>query len=283
MIDFDIAKTWQRIFTERIDLALAGIPQEGAPSCETAADATGCALGRWLNGAARALAELPSYAVLHAAHEDFHRICADVLRTAEVQRLPKSLLDRLHASSMAVYRALGELEKEYDARKDDLIYVSPFAPAHRQGGRGSWDDALLTGLPVIDDQHKAIFDLLDRLSAIEDTSIRSEVAAELFEELGQRLEEHFSTEEACLGHGGMPPAAIAAHVLDHQRIMEQYVDIHFAIMAGQKLRVADVLDQAYHWAIDHIVEYDLELKKYPPAGPCADKGEAPEKSAPAKR
>lgn len=273
MIDFDIAKTWHRIFVERVDLALAGIPQDEAPSCETAADATSCALGRWLDGAAKALAGLPAYAVLRAAHEESHSLYADALRTAAGQRLSKNLRDRLRISSQAVYRALGELEKEYAARQDDIAYVSPFSPARREGGDGrtGWDDSLLTGLPVIDDQHKAIFDLLDRLSAIEDTSIRSETAAELFEELGQRLEEHFSTEEACLGRSGMPPAAVAAHVRDHQRIMEQYVDIHFAIMAGQKLRVADVLDQAYHWAIDHIVEYDLDLKKYPPAGPCADK------------
>lgn len=57
-----------------------------------------------------------------------------------------------------------------------------------------WDDSYLVGVPAIDEQHKSLFDLYNRL-LIAHTSGDATCVSPAFEAMASYLDVHFSTEE----------------------------------------------------------------------------------------
>lgn len=129
----------------------------------------------------------------------------------------------------------------------------------------SLDGALQLGVPAIDRQHRAIFVLLDKLHALGAAPF-GEAAAELFEKLGHTFMKHIADEEAYLHEIGMPTREVAAHVDDHRKFFELYVDINMTLMQGNPVPVADMADRLRSWVIQHVVEYDLDMRRYEPPG-----------------
>jgi len=266
MIDFDIAKTWHKIFAEQILFAAMGLITE-TPSAQSVCDDTACKLGKWLQGTGKGMEDLPSYVALVDTHRRFHGIACQFMAAIQGNQ-DAAMLDRIEhefkAVSSDVLMAIDRLSVEMGSTHPDHAFPSQFvqpAPSNQI----VWDDTLTIGIEAIDEHHKAILRIIGKLTSSPEAALRSELVVDCLTDLGKILDLHFSVEEAHMRQLGVPHDEFAAHCNSHMEILNQYADMNIAISQKKELKVKDVANQAIQWAIDHVVEYDLGLKKYLPA------------------
>ena len=86
-----------------------------------------------------------------------------------------------------------------------------------------WDQNLVTGLSLVDQQHHTLVDLFNELSSsfiLVDTN-REALMADTFRRLEAYTREHFRDEEALMHAEGVDPRHIAAHRALHSQFVEQ--------------------------------------------------------------
>jgi len=128
--------------------------------------------------------------------------------------------------------------------------------------RSGLDPALLTGVPLIDDEHLALVGQLDALEGNEQAHPRSEVFSEILSRLGAQISKHFDDEEVVLNVVGMPADLIAGHVQAHIDILDQYTRLNLDLMRGEPLDRSDVLLMIKGWIIDHVLDFDIRIRDY---------------------
>ncbi len=147
--------------------------------------------------------------------------------------------------------------------------VSP-EPARRQPDGAAarpmqWDAAYDIGLSAIDDQHRKLVELANRLLEHPEAGVRDEAVVDILTRLGKALAIHFRGEELIMRELGMPARRLDAHVRDHDRILDQYAELNIGAAAGAPYRAADVFAQVIDWVGRHMLEHDLGIKDYLPA------------------
>lgn len=125
----------------------------------------------------------------------------------------------------------------------------------------TWTPDLAIGHQMIDDDHRSIFDLANRLQAEIDAteepeySIVGEVLVELIEHTGS----HFMREEALMQAIGYP--AYAKHKAEHDVLMTKVNSLLRRFMDGEKNVSLDVSAFMRQWLVRHIMTFDRELGK----------------------
>lgn len=86
-----------------------------------------------------------------------------------------------------------------------------------------WDQNLLTGLNLVDEQHHILVDLFNELSRsfILVNANREDLLADTFKRLESYTREHFRDEEALMHAEGVDPRHVAAHRALHTQFVEQ--------------------------------------------------------------
>lgn len=87
-----------------------------------------------------------------------------------------------------------------------------------------WDQNLITGLPLVDQQHHGLVDLFNELSSsfiLAEDANREAVLADTFRRLEAYTREHFRDEEALMHAEGIDPRHIAAHHALHEQFVAQ--------------------------------------------------------------
>ncbi|OPL09157.1 MAG: hypothetical protein AVO33_07925 [delta proteobacterium ML8_F1] len=124
-----------------------------------------------------------------------------------------------------------------------------------------WDDRLLLGFEMIDNQHREIYKLLDRLRQRIDSGEYESVVKEFVEFLDVYIQYHFSQEEELQEFIDYPyheqhkkeHEAFKAKVLEYKESIEKDIDIEKA-QEGLKILV--------HWLKNHIEKTDYQLVKF---------------------
>jgi hemerythrin-like metal-binding protein len=120
-----------------------------------------------------------------------------------------------------------------------------------------WREAYDSGHPVIDTQHKKLFEIGDRLiHAVQRTHTRAKVEA-ILDELVEHIEEHFKTEEAVLAGSGHPITKehLDSHVemLEHAKsLRDRYRSRHVHMQELVSFIANDVV-------AEHIIKEDLKF------------------------
>jgi hemerythrin len=282
MIDFDVARAWHEIYALRLRLFVDGIVD-----CDRDAgsvrDDTACDLGKWLHVTAeRQLGDLPQYQVLREAHRHFHVCASDMVitfNTADTDTARRTAAGEFMAASAAVLAALDDVEREYAARSAaDPVARAPsgaVTAADRtlsSEEKHGWNKSLRIGLPVIDEQHRVLTELVDKLMATPTAKVESEQAGDVFFKIGRLLETHFETEESLMRHYGVPADWFEAHREEHTRILSECADINLQMMAGRTLTVTDIFPLLREMIIGHIVRYDLDIKTHLGQTPASPRG-----------
>ncbi|MCK9259228.1 MAG: hemerythrin family protein, partial [Azoarcus sp.] len=85
----------------------------------------------------------------------------------------------------------------------------------------AWSDALLTGIDVIDRQHRGLVDMINATAArlADQSELSAEEVRSLVGFLKEYTEVHFSTEEALMSLCGLPPGYAQAHHHNHDRFL----------------------------------------------------------------
>jgi hemerythrin len=124
------------------------------------------------------------------------------------------------------------------------------------------DASMLVGVPSIDNEHYALVFQLNRLLEQPGALPESETFTDILGKIGKHVQTHFESEEAYLMSCGMPTDEVEAHFRAHDKILEEYADLNLDLMNAKALAPADILQTIKSWIVDHVLTYDVAIRKY---------------------
>jgi len=122
-----------------------------------------------------------------------------------------------------------------------------------------WSNAMSVGIAEIDEQHKMLVDILNRLFLSVVKRESNEITIEILDTLVDYTKTHFGLEEKLLQDAGYNPTEFAAHQKEHRAFVEKISEAaskHF--VEGKSVSFA-IINFLKHWLQDHILVTD---KKY---------------------
>lgn len=121
-----------------------------------------------------------------------------------------------------------------------------------------WSDAFSVGVDELDNQHKKIIEIVNRL--IDDISlgVSAELIADTLTEMVAVVVGHFKREEYLLEQAGYPDldAEKDAHKSYHSTTTELYKDL----MSSNNVALEDMVQYIRNWWMDHILNEDRKYK-----------------------
>jgi hemerythrin len=115
-----------------------------------------------------------------------------------------------------------------------------------------WTPALSTGVDLLDEHHKAIFQWIAKLeSAAADR--HTLLGAYAITRLKNYAEEHFDAEESLMKSAGYP--YLAEHMAEHARFRAKLRDLHIGSV-GQDIS-ADTVRFLGNWLTEHVAKADM--------------------------
>lgn len=124
-----------------------------------------------------------------------------------------------------------------------------------------WTDSLSVGIQEIDEQHKVLINLINRLF---DETIVNQSAIGVTEQVLQELVEytmvHFAVEESLFRIFDYPE--IEAHMRRHVDLKEQVLDLQKKIKKGETVVNSDLLMFLKKWLTNHILQEDKLYAPY---------------------
>lgn len=121
------------------------------------------------------------------------------------------------------------------------------------GGTGSlvrWTNALATGIPLIDQQHKMLVAYINDLHRAMRQDRTDKVLLEILDALYDYTESHFSTEEQFFTHSAY--ADCQAHIDIHRKFTAKIAEFRNAVAGGTARVSMKLLDFLKDWLIHHI-------------------------------
>lgn len=248
---------WHRNFALHIDLAVQG--KEGLHlSAAEVGDDHLCQLGRWLHDNAAKLTGQPAYQQLLSLHAEYHAQAEKVIGAHLAGQTSATEVERLHVVSADVVAAINALDAELRPIAD-LRLDSP-------ANASFWDDSLLIGHGVIDEQHKAIAQLGDRMLREPALPLSSDAGSCFLHDFYRLVALHFDTEEIAMRRMQLAPEVLKAHFDEHSRLLDQIVSYSVDFSRNRQIRtVGDITQDLFGVIIDHVVNFDLTLRQGKPS------------------
>ncbi len=121
-----------------------------------------------------------------------------------------------------------------------------------------WSDEYNLGIKGIDFQHKKLFDLVNRLYDLDDSSSKEDLRVILYE-FSDYVKTHFSDEEAYMESINYPE--LEKHKLIHQHIVETLINLinKPATLAVVKTKMRVVAKRVL---IEHIIDEDMKIREF---------------------
>jgi hemerythrin-like metal-binding protein len=123
-----------------------------------------------------------------------------------------------------------------------------------------WNDQYTTGIQEIDEQHKMLFLMTNRLQTAIKTGKANLVIAKTFKELIDYTKYHFAAEEQEMDGCDYPDALI--HKRFHAILVKKIRDALLRIRNGDNYNPIELLRFLNVWLVDHILEKDMKFSKY---------------------
>jgi hemerythrin len=120
-----------------------------------------------------------------------------------------------------------------------------------------WQTSFETGIEVIDQDHKKLVDLLNRLERTVDLADKADIVESAIETLVDYVSEHFEREEKMMKDCGFPQ--YEGHIALHMEFAERVGALSAANFMGQDRIIArDLLDFLTDWLVVHIQKADQD-------------------------
>jgi hemerythrin len=124
-----------------------------------------------------------------------------------------------------------------------------------------WTENLSVGVPVLDQHHRHLFDLLAQIAALAEGGMALDSVRAVFDELNRYIAYHFSEEEAMMERADFPFLELHRH--SHQTIAMRVSDMSAALSGDNVERVARELhDFLTGWLVHHIEIEDFEYRPF---------------------
>ena len=119
----------------------------------------------------------------------------------------------------------------------------------------NWNDSYLLGIPMIDNQHKNFFVILDNLETLNQKQEKSEMHS-LINELQNYVIYHFKTEEDLMVKSQSPN--IDLHVMEHELFRKKLEEFHHSYYNNNEELLNEMISFMRKWLIIHISGTDAE-------------------------
>ena len=124
----------------------------------------------------------------------------------------------------------------------------------------SWSEQYLIGNPVIDNEHRELFLLINQVHNDWVETQDREVIARALTRMVEYAERHFQHEEAIMAQAGYP--SLDEHQRVHETLIEQIFKLHHEY-AHRGLRFeSGTLKFLKTWLVGHILENDYQFRDF---------------------
>ena len=123
-----------------------------------------------------------------------------------------------------------------------------------------WNESYSVGVKQIDEEHKTIFSLINRLSTAISENKGKEVLGDVLLELKAYTVTHFQTEENLMKEKGF--VGYDAHKAEHDDLIEQVVDLHERFASDVKVLNVEVIGFLVSWLNNHIAVTDKSYTSF---------------------
>lgn len=123
-------------------------------------------------------------------------------------------------------------------------------------------ESLVIGVPPIDQEHQGLFDHLEVLKQSYGEVFDLSDFADSLSRLSSQLIDHFASEEKFMRAIGVPATELARHVDAHNQVIEQITELSFDLMERKRISRDQILGKVGGWIVEHLTDYDLELRQY---------------------
>ncbi|HDP67950.1 MAG TPA: bacteriohemerythrin [Candidatus Marinimicrobia bacterium] len=126
----------------------------------------------------------------------------------------------------------------------------------------TWDDSWCTGITTIDEEHRRLVKLIQKLFGALISVQAAEHIREILHELIDYTRYHFNNEEQIMSEYAYPE--LADHRVQHQDLIRQVLDVSDRILTeGESEQLSDdVFEFLKGWLVNHIINEDLKFKSY---------------------
>jgi hemerythrin len=117
-----------------------------------------------------------------------------------------------------------------------------------------WNNGLCVGLPTVDEQHRELAELLNRLEAAMDASASQDVLFGLLECLYEHTRSHFEHEDQAMGR--MAYAGAVEHRREHVMLLAELKTFMVRLRKGNERLDAAALQDLKKWLVGHVLGSD---------------------------
>jgi len=124
----------------------------------------------------------------------------------------------------------------------------------------NWKNDFSVGVMEIDNQHKKLFAMINRLIEEQKQLTDPVTIAELLTGMTEYAEEHFRTEEFMMAEHGYEMKS--EHELQHQAFIQKTGAFINAADVGPNILSNALLDYLGSWLVQHILKEDMKYKEF---------------------
>ncbi|WP_292933428.1 bacteriohemerythrin [Noviherbaspirillum sp.] len=121
----------------------------------------------------------------------------------------------------------------------------------------TWSNDLAVGNTFIDGDHQKLIDMVNRLHEVMQEGKGKDVLGKVLNNLITYTREHFRREEDLMLRIGY--AGRAAHLHEHEKLLQQVVDLQDKFESGAATLSIQVLHFLRDWLVNHIGKSDKAL------------------------
>lgn len=121
----------------------------------------------------------------------------------------------------------------------------------------TWSDDLAVGNTFIDNDHKKLIEMVDRLHVLMSEGKGKDVLHKVLHNLVTYTQEHFRREEDLMRAIGFP--GYADHKHEHEKLVQQVLDLQHKFESGAATLSIPVLHFLRDWLVNHIGKSDKDL------------------------
>ncbi len=124
----------------------------------------------------------------------------------------------------------------------------------------TWTEDFSVGVVMLDEQHKQLVQMINRLISNPDTTTRSETVSDLLTDMTKYAQQHFATEEKLMRQHAYPH--FEEHIAQHRAFREKTVDFCSATMLDVVIVPEALLHYLREWLVEHILKTDMAYKSF---------------------
>lgn len=124
----------------------------------------------------------------------------------------------------------------------------------------NWDDSFSVGVKKLDEQHRQIIRMINKLIDTNNVSVDSELISETLTEMMQYASDHFETEEDLMMEYRYPD--YKSNKDHHTEFRKRLAGFSMDTMAYKRSVPTEVLTYLKEWWVDHILKIDMKYKVF---------------------